>query len=374
MIDEKKIEELCLKGESVTLDYKVEQYKFNGNKDDKSELLKDVLSFANAWREEKGYILIGISENNGQGEIVGIQSDDIIDDANIQQFINSKTNKHIPFSCYSVIFEKGLVQVIEIDECASERPFYATKDFGNVKKGAVKIRRGTSTSDALPDEIVKMAETRIAKPQSILEAYLSPTGNSDYSKERVTLHAFDVDFENLPGNYRQNDPVRNLIDIYSTISVKDKQHWIKECFCICSVNLKLINLSDVQAKDLRIEIKIENASTKVTTLDCYPSKPQTFPFAQNVPFNNFIDKNLCIHPHDTYYEAKCVYFKPESTGTADFIVTIYGENLSKPVIFNFKIDFFVDKKILPPECLKDDFWNTLEENFVFNLLNGSDET
>src|SRR3989339_1166840 len=99
MIDEKKIEELCLKGESVTLDYKVEQYKFNGNKDDKSELLKDVLSFANAWREEKGYILIGISENNGQGEIVGIQSDDIIDDANIQQFINSKTNKHIPFSC-----------------------------------------------------------------------------------------------------------------------------------------------------------------------------------------------------------------------------------------------------------------------------------
>ena len=64
MIDESKIEDLCLKGESVTLDYKCEQYKFNGNKNEKSELLKDILSFANAWRDANACILIGVSEKN----------------------------------------------------------------------------------------------------------------------------------------------------------------------------------------------------------------------------------------------------------------------------------------------------------------------
>ena len=374
MIDEKKIEELCLKGESQTLDYKSEQYKFNRDKADKSELLKDVLAFANAWRTENAYILIGVLEkNNGQGEIVSIPTSDVIDDAKIQQFINSKTNKHIPFSSYTVTCKKGIVQVIEFKDCTQERPLFAIKDYGNVKKEVVKIRRGTSTSDASPNEIVKMAEVRIEKKQPTLEACISSTGSSEYNKDGITLHTLDVDFENQHIKPRQHDPVKNLLNIYSDISLRDKQNWIKECFRICNVNLRLKNLSDVQAKDLRIETDISNASVEILTVDYYPPKPQQGPVLADIPFHNFQNRDICIHPQETYCEEKLFYLRPEDSGTADLTITIYGQNLSKPIIFKFKLNFLVEKKTLTSECLKNKNWNSLEEDIVFELLNTTDE-
>lgn len=198
MIDEIKIEELCLQGESATLDFKREQYKFfrSNLKEERSELLKDILAFANAWRHDNAYILIGVSENKAQkGEITGIPENEVIDDAKIQQFVNKKVNKTIPFSCYSITCAKGTVQVIEIKECQNKRPFYAINDFGGVKKEIVKIRRGTATIDASPDEIVKMTEARIATRQPSLEAYISPAGINEYSMEAITLRTLDVDLE-----------------------------------------------------------------------------------------------------------------------------------------------------------------------------------
>ena len=75
------IDELLYEEESATLDFKSEQYKFVGVSDpEKSELLKDILAFANAWRRTDAYILIGIKENKGnRAEVVGIT--DHIDDA-----------------------------------------------------------------------------------------------------------------------------------------------------------------------------------------------------------------------------------------------------------------------------------------------------
>lgn len=373
MINEKIIEELCLKGESLTLDYKSEQYKFSGDKAEKSELLKDVLSFANAWREENAYILIGVSEVNGQGEIVGIPSTDIIDDAKIQQFINSKTNKLIPFSSYTVNCKKRIVQVIEFKDCTQERPLFAIKDYGNVTKEVVKIRRGTSTSDASPNEIVKMTEVRIEKKQPTIEACISSTGSSDYRKDEITLRTLDVDFENQHIESRQHDPVKNILNIFSNISSRNKQEWIKECFRICSINLKLKNLSDVQAKDLRIETGISNESINIMTLDYYPPKPQNGPVLAGIPFHNFQDRDVCIHPQDTHCEEKLFYLRPETSGTADLTVTVYGQNLTKPLIFKFKLNFLVEKNPLSSECLKDEYWDSLEEDIVFELLNKADE-
>jgi hypothetical protein len=44
-------ERLLYEEESPTLDFKREQYRFSKASDDeKSELLKDILGFANAWR------------------------------------------------------------------------------------------------------------------------------------------------------------------------------------------------------------------------------------------------------------------------------------------------------------------------------------
>jgi hypothetical protein len=52
---------LLFEAEGAELDFKREQYSFEGADDRvKSELLKDILAFANAWRRTDAYILIGV--------------------------------------------------------------------------------------------------------------------------------------------------------------------------------------------------------------------------------------------------------------------------------------------------------------------------
>lgn len=69
---------LLYEEESTTLDFKREQYRFcKATDDEKSELLKDVLGFANAWRRSEAYILIGVEDvRGGRGNLVGIPVSD----------------------------------------------------------------------------------------------------------------------------------------------------------------------------------------------------------------------------------------------------------------------------------------------------------
>jgi hypothetical protein len=55
------IETLLYQSEGTALDFKLKQYPFNGATDEeKSELLKDILAFANSWRREEAFIVVGV--------------------------------------------------------------------------------------------------------------------------------------------------------------------------------------------------------------------------------------------------------------------------------------------------------------------------
>ena len=148
------IQNLIYEEESATLDFKREQYLFNRTDDyKKSELLKDILAFANAWRRTDAYILIGIEEIKGKkNNIIGISKH--LDDAKLQQFVNSETQRPVYFSYQAMTYNSKQIGVIHIP--CQERPIYLKKDYGKLKKGVVYIRRGSSTSEAEPDEIAKM--------------------------------------------------------------------------------------------------------------------------------------------------------------------------------------------------------------------------
>jgi hypothetical protein len=52
--------------ESTVLDFKRAQYPFEAaTNEQKGELLKDILAFANSWRRTDGYIIISVSEVKG---------------------------------------------------------------------------------------------------------------------------------------------------------------------------------------------------------------------------------------------------------------------------------------------------------------------
>ena len=181
MIDSEFIEYLLHEDEGVELDFKQEQYLFEDmNALAKSELLKDILSFVNAWRRSTAYILIGVEEvRGGRSNIVGVSTH--LADADLQQFVNSKTQRPVSFSyqCCSVSgVEMGIIEIP-----VQERPIYATKTYGKVKKEAVYLRRGSSTAVARPDEVAKMG-----MPREVLRSTTSPKltlGWSDDSRETL---------------------------------------------------------------------------------------------------------------------------------------------------------------------------------------------
>ena len=129
-IDNNLINRLLYEEESVDLDFKGAQYSFlKATDNDKSELLKDILAFSNAWRRSDAYILIGVTEQKGnKSVVVGIAENDKLDDAQLQQFVNQKTQKPITFSYKNIEIEGKCVGVIHIPLQA--RPYYLKKDFG----------------------------------------------------------------------------------------------------------------------------------------------------------------------------------------------------------------------------------------------------
>ena len=163
------IETLLHEDEGTALDFKRDQYRFDGaGKEEKSELLKDILAFANSWRRNAAYILIGINDNpGGRGQVVGILDD--LDDAKLQQFVNSKTNRPVTFTYRTYPLEGKKIGVIELP--VQERPFYLKSDFGKLEKEKVYIRRGSSTAIADPDEIAGMgrSSSEISTPKLSLE-------------------------------------------------------------------------------------------------------------------------------------------------------------------------------------------------------------
>jgi hypothetical protein len=165
------LEQLLHETESPYLDFKRDQYRFVSSTDEeKAELLKDILAFANAWRRTDAFILIGVEEVKGERSIVrGVTWH--FDDASLQQFVNSKTQRAIDFSVLTVGIDQQKIDVIRIP--VQGRPFYLKKDYAKLKAGVVYFRRGTTTAEANPDEIAAMgkdaAESKALEPELHLQ-------------------------------------------------------------------------------------------------------------------------------------------------------------------------------------------------------------
>jgi len=173
-MDQSLLEGLLNEEESSSLDFKREQYAFDSATDDaKSELLKDVLAFANAWRRDDAYVLVGVEEVRGsRSRPIGVSVH--LEDANLQQFVTSKTQKPLRLA-YQVLRVDG-VEIGAIRIPVQDRPFFLKRDFGRLKRNTVYLRHGSSTNTADPDEIARMAlaAKHVALPQLAVESRVWP--------------------------------------------------------------------------------------------------------------------------------------------------------------------------------------------------------
>ena len=94
-----------------------------------------------------------MQETKGErSQILGI--DHHLHDNDLQQFVNTKTQRPLTFSYSALEFEGKQIGLIHIP--LQNRPLYLTKDFGKLTRNTVYIRRGSATAIATPDEIATM--------------------------------------------------------------------------------------------------------------------------------------------------------------------------------------------------------------------------
>lgn len=336
MISEEQIDQLCRYGESNCVDYKRAQYAFIGATDNKkAELLKDVLCFANVFRKTPAYILIGVDEeSSGIGSICGIREDEVIDDSKLQEFINSKTNKRIPFSAYPFRMHSGkIIQVIEIDVCARERPFYLKKNYAQLHCKEVYVRSGTSSHMAPPEEIAKMGMEafELEDNPEIKTSLVSENGDTN------CLTSVDV----ISNVERPVNSSRREIYTLAGGSDYDCYTWLRGIVSKLHFRLEAENVSHVNAEDLRYECKLICEDGCVVKGEEPTFKKGQFDLSALAHASAF-RKPGDLRPKERDDCAADLYFDVSHDGEFKLEVIVYGKNIPEPIRKTFS--YFVSVK------------------------------
>ncbi len=342
MID---IESLLYESEGTALDFKRDQYRFIGVTDpEKTELLKDILAFANAWRRTTAYVLIGVQENPGSRAIVhGIT--DHIDDAQLQQFVNGKTNRGIDFKYQVVTIEGKQVGVIEIP--LQQRPIFLKKKLGELLPSAVYIRQGSSTHIADPDEIARMGISTIQEQNtpslriefaSLEKEILGTSIHQDVP--RITLG------NDIPDN---EEPIDTSVD-FSLLRAnksyyRDYGHYYRNKKLFFPLRFHVYNTGSVLIQNCRLIFPISK-DILVIRSDERPKRPSRYHNELfDTEINPFVDENIerikrgdeksiqfklgNIQPKDEAFSSP-VYIASAISSVHEITIKTYADNLPEP--------------------------------------------
>ena len=281
-MDDQLFEQLLNEEESDVLDVKACQYPFvNANKNEKSELLKDVLAFANAWRRAPAYILLGVREvQGGRSIVVGVTEH--LDDAAVQQFVNSKTNRPVAFAYEAFGFEGKQVGALRI--ALQERPIYLVEDYGVLRKDTVYVRRGSSTDKASIDEIKRMGTASIATTGGtpVLELEFGDGRNRSRlgTIVRVDPVVLQPDFD--PSRISDSGTGRHGIASIADACLNTtyfREFWDYYSFyhMMTPVGFVVRNISSCAAYDVRVEVEVSDTGG-LALADCSscPDLPQPY--------------------------------------------------------------------------------------------------
>lgn len=384
------LENLLNEDESNYVDFKQAQYRFVGASDeDKSEILKDILAFANAWRRTDAYILIGVKEvKGGRSQVIGIT--DHFDDAALQQFVNSKVQKPIQFSYIAFEFEEKQIGIIKIP--VQERPFYLKQKYGKLKPTVVYLRRGSSTDEAEPDEIAKMGIALASSPQSQIPnvdcEFANPITRTLYGKEiEVTSTVLIV-----------NEPIQNFSPRQNNLSIASigsspNRNFYRELYqfyeyksLLKKVSIRLINTGNVTAFNARVEINIVGDELLFVHESDYPDRPQKYhnylasindrvslPAIAQIGSRLSVDKNGAgwlikinfgnIQPKAEDWLEDPIIMGSRKPQDVRFDAIIYADNAPNPLHVPLCIHFNTDDVVHTLQELEADHEKTIEKEY-----------
>jgi hypothetical protein len=382
-----EIEPLLFAEEGLLLDFKRSQYPFSGADElQRSELLKDILGFANCERKEEALILIGVEDIPG-GRAVPHGVTEHLHDHSLQQFVNSLTNKPLTFVYEASEVDGVKVGVIRI--AVQPRPFYLKRDYGKLKKNEVYVRRGSSTNPSKPasiEEIARMGCDQIIRDAPSLSVVFSSINQEAFdgnSIEWVGEYCEMPSIEDIPDYSRRKSkgitlPNGRQFSIDHRISESDRgqinPHFYRELSQYLfykkiskTVCLAVKNQGECSAKNIHLEIVFQKDSGVVLLEKAdaprVPKKQRISPIeiARQMPsFKGSIGEKGEIVIEATLNETKALIdlgdVQPGRTvktqpfdlaigrdGTLFVPGRLFADNLSPPIDFNLTFNVLVTK-------------------------------
>ncbi|HDR4445049.1 MULTISPECIES: ATP-binding protein [Bacillus cereus group] len=374
--------------EGTNLDFKREQYQKEKNKD----LIKDIMSMANAPIDGKKYIIVGVKDKpDGTKEFHPIPRESVIDQATYEQVIRENIEPAIEFSYSTVEIDGNLLGVFEIGPC-NNPPYMMKKDFQSLKKGDCYIRRG-SQQDRLTrrdlDELlvfrsnyyfngkISVGFNNKLEKKIIIEGNKEIRFPSDLAKERIetelnrrekelevgTVHAdsriFNP-FQATPYEKRSTETLKeNLKNVKKTYN-EDDWYYIGEEISD-KFNIILRNDGDKYLEDVSIRIKIPREAG-IIVMDRIHEKPLSgiqalvppppnatlttvihYPSVETEEHYYVVEENIGALKHqqntEAFGEELRVSFGPRACRKIfSWEYTIYAKNLPKPINGELKIE------------------------------------
>ena len=196
--------------EYTGLDFKRVQYskEIHGEKTHE-DLIKDIMSMANADIEGDRYIVIGvIYKNSNDRELKGINKDEFIDSAAYQELIRENIEPQIIFDYFKHEVDGIYFGIFKITQC-DDQPYMMKKDFRNLRKGECLIRKGDSQSRLIRADFDRIIDKIITKKNfnGKVKIYFS-----NYAKDQeITLStAKDIQLMQLPSE-RAATKIREIL-------------------------------------------------------------------------------------------------------------------------------------------------------------------
>ena len=353
---------LLWQSESEILDFKRDQYLFDSATDDeRSELLKDILAFANAWRTSTAHILIGVEEvKGGRGNVVGATH---LLNRTLQTFVQTKINRPITFSYEPVEFETKPVGVITIP--VQDRPFFVTKAFGKLSAQTVYIRRGDTTSSANPDEVAQMgAKLAVGSAQPVLEFAFADLRNHSLFDDDPIFATVCVDVpqdEQIPA-YGQNYGLMAKIgheneDYYSDLAV-----YLRDSVHLQPLGVSVENISTVTAQHVVVRLVFAEDNLDIFSAAGRPAeavkermlkmmRPEALArsgiaVVQQVGATEVKIELGDIQPGTSAWSNQPFYVGCRGSKKVSVKISISGHNLSKPLEFASSLTFDVEQKTI----------------------------
>lgn len=176
--------------ENTWLDFKLQEY----SKGEYVDLIKDVMSMANAPMEETKYIIFGVKDIPGESrQFIGIDS--LMDQANIENVIQENIEPIIKFRYYPHVFGNVTLGVLEILDNRNP-PYMMKKSYAGLQKGEIWIRKGTRQSRATREDLDRM---EIYKNNNIFSGNLK-LGFNDLLEESISLVVPSIEPQDIPSN------------------------------------------------------------------------------------------------------------------------------------------------------------------------------